>query len=102
MSKRREFSGQFKAKVVMELLSNTKSSAEVCREYQLSSQLLGQWKATFVERAPQVFGDENKQQVENSQISELERLVGRLTLENDILKKVTNSLSQPLSRNGRL
>lgn len=102
MSKRREFSGQFKAKVVMELLSNTKSSAEVCREYQLSSQLLGQWKATFVERAAQVFGDENKQQVENSQISELERLVGRLTLENDILKKATNSLSQPLSRNGRL
>jgi transposase-like protein len=101
MSKRRNFSAQFKVRVVLELLSNTKSSAELCREHQLSSQLLGQWKTTFQERAPQLFQERRENEAEVRRIAELEGLVGRLSLENDILKKATSSLPSAAKRNGR-
>jgi transposase-like protein len=51
MSRRRKFTPAFKAQVVIELLSGTKSSAELCRQHQLSSHLLARWKATLLERA---------------------------------------------------
>jgi transposase-like protein len=47
MSRRRKFTPAFKAQVVLELLSGTKSRAELCRQHQLSSHLLARWKATF-------------------------------------------------------
>jgi transposase-like protein len=40
MKQRRTFSPQFKAQVVLEVLSGAKIPAEACREYQLKPQLL--------------------------------------------------------------
>ena len=101
MSKQRKFTPEFKAKVVLELLSGSKSSAELCRQYQLSPQLLAQWKATFLERAALVFGSEESRSQEAARIAELERLVGQLTLEAQILKKATMLWPQTRSGNGR-
>ena len=56
MRNRRAFSGEFKARVVLEVLSGAKSAAAVCREHQIKSQLFASWKAQFLESAPQVFG----------------------------------------------
>jgi transposase len=50
MSRPRKFTPAFKAQVVLELLSGTKSSAELCRQYQLSSQLLARWKSRSIYR----------------------------------------------------
>ena len=59
MSERRTFTAEFKAKVVLEILSGQKSSAEVCRQYGIGAPLLSTWKALFLERAGLVFqGDE--------------------------------------------
>jgi len=101
MSKRRSFSAEFKAQVVVELLSGTKSSAELCRQYRLSPQLLAQWKTAFLERAAVVFMSEEQRSQEAARIAELERLVGRLTLEAEILKKATHILQTLPSGNGR-
>jgi transposase len=87
--------------VVLDLLSGRKSSAQLCREHQLSVQLLSQWKATFLERAPQVFRSEEQRSHEAARIAELERLVGRLTLEAEILKKATSILQPAKHSNGR-
>jgi len=40
MEKRRKFAPEFKAQVVLELLSGAKTVAEVCREHQLASQVV--------------------------------------------------------------
>ncbi len=101
MSKRRVFTPEFKVQVVLDLLSGRKSSAELCREHQLSAQLLAQWKATFLERAPQLFRSEEQRSHEATRIAELERLVGRLTLEAEILKKATSTLQLTKRSNGR-
>lgn len=87
MRQRRQFSAEFKARVVLEVLSGQKRAAEVCREYQLKPDLLSRWKADFVAQAASVFqGDERTQRAEQ-RIAELERMVGRLTVELEVAKK---------------
>ena len=91
MTSRRKFTAEFKAKVVLELLSGAKSSAELCREHQIAPSVLADWKAIFIERASAVFeSPELRNGAEATRIAELERLVGCLTMENDILKKATS------------
>ena len=101
MSTRRKFTSEFKARVVLELLSGAKSSAELCRQHQLSPSLLAHWKASFQERAALVFQSEEQRSQEAARIAELERLVGRQTLEIEILKKAASFLQTPPSDNGR-
>jgi len=87
MRQRRQFSAEFKARVVLDVLSGQKRAAEICREYQLKPDLLSRWKADFVTQAPTVFvGDERTQRAEQ-RVAELERLVGRLTMELEVAKK---------------
>jgi transposase-like protein len=106
MSERRKFTPEFKAQVVLDLLSSTRSSAELCRQHQLSPTLLAAWKAQFLQRAALVFTSEEQRSQESARIAELERLVGRLTLEAEIAKKALSLLSPvvptPKSGNGRL
>ena len=99
MRNRRSFSAEFKARVVLEVLSGAKSAAEVCREHQIKPQLFASWKAQFRENAPQVFGQGHSPDESSSRISELERLLGQKTLELEIAKKASSYLS--LDKNGR-
>jgi transposase len=77
------------------------SAAELCREHQLSPQLLGQWKSELLERAPQIFEQDQARSVEQERIAELERLVGRLTMQLEIAKKASTLLGAQPSRNDR-
>ena len=88
MSKYREFSPEFKVQVVLELLTNQRSASEICRQHQLKDSLLYRWKQEFLERAPQLFrGETTDHQQTDVRIAELERMVGKLTLELDLAKK---------------
>ena len=63
MAKRRTFTPEFKAQVVVEVISGSVSAAEVCRRYSLKPQLLSRWKAEFIENAGRVFqSDEQRSQ----------------------------------------
>ncbi len=101
MTQRRRFTGEFKAQVVLDLVSGAKSAAELCRQHQLSPQLLSQWKSELLERAPQLFEQDQARSAEQERIAELERLVGRLTMQLEIAKKASVLLSSQQSRNGR-
>lgn len=101
MRNRRAFSAEFKARVVLEVLSGAKNAAEVCREHQIKPQLFASWKAQFLENAPQVFGQERYLDENSQRISELERLLGQKTLELEIAKKASAILTSHQSRNGK-
>ena len=65
MRHRRQFSAEFKARVVLEVLSGQKLAAEICREEQLKPDLLSRWKADFLTQSSSVFaGDERTQRAE--------------------------------------
>jgi len=89
MPKRKHYSAEFKTRVVLELLSGQKGLLQASREYGIKDTILSRWKQEFLERAPQLFGKE--QQVDNREaevrIAELERMVGKLTIELDLAKK---------------
>jgi transposase len=88
MKPHRTFKPEFKARVVMQLLTGTKSTAQLCREHSLSEQLLSNWKKQFLDNASAAFAVPGATTAEHERIAELERLVGRLTLELEAAKKV--------------
>ena len=100
MTHRRKFTAEFKAQVVLDLVSGAKSAGELCRQHQLNPQLLARWKTEFLERAPLLFQQEAMQSQEQERIAELERVVGRLTMQLEIAKKASAILSPQPNRNG--
>jgi transposase len=102
MTHRRQFTAAFNAQVVLELLSGAKSSAERCREHQLAASVLAASKSSFLARAASIFeGPDRSSSQETRRIAELERLVGRLTLANDILQEATGILHTRSKTHGR-
>jgi transposase len=103
MQNRRSFSAEFKAQVVLEILTGAKSVAQVAREYSIKPELLSRWKADFVANASKLFENGAATKAADPQaerIAELERLVGRMTLETEILKKGSAILNAEVSRKG--
>lgn len=102
MSKRRVFSPEFKVQRVLEVLSGSKTITEVCHEHDLKYDVLARWKNQFLENAPKLFQDTSTPGDDQARIAELERMIGRLTLELEISKKASNYLRAHQKRNGRL
>lgn len=102
MNKRRKFTPEFKSQVVLQLLSGERSMAELCREHQLASPMIGTWKQQFLAGATQAFANETTSNQEQAEIAELERMVGKLTMELEIAKKASSLLDGMRARNGRL
>jgi transposase-like protein len=101
MAKRRTFKPEFKARLVLEELTGVKSTTEICREHQLRASVFSRWKAEFLKRAPEIFATEPSRGDEQQRIAELERMVGRLTMELEAAKKASDILTSHLSGNGR-
>lgn len=100
MRSRRKFSPEFKAQVVLQVLSGEKSLAEVCREHQLTAQMVGNWKQQFLTHASRAFESEASNSAEQARIAELERMVGKLTMQLEIAKKATGIAHSLSNRNG--
>ena len=101
MSKRRTFTPEFKAQVVLEELTGIKDKADICREHQLRPQVFLRWRAEFLERASEIFATQPSRGDEQARIAELERVLGRLTMELEVAKKASNILASLSVRNGR-
>ena len=98
---RRSFPADFKANIVLELLTGAASQAELCRKYNLKPQLLGHWKVAVLERLHTLFEEDPQASQDRLRIAELEQLVGRQAYELEILKKASRMLAGPAPSNGR-
>jgi transposase len=98
---RRFFPAEFKAQVVLQLLSGEASQAELCRKHNLKPNLLAIWKAAVLDRLHTVFEAEGGNEADLVRIAELEQLVGRQAYELEILKKASRLLNGAAARNGR-
>lgn len=101
MPAHRKFSPEFKARVVLEVISGAKTAADVCREHNLKPDLFSKWKTAFLAHAARVFQTDDEVDPAQARIGELERLVGRLSLELEVAKKASTLLSATANRNGR-
>jgi transposase-like protein len=85
---RRSFSNDFKKQIVESIVSGTSTQAELAREYKISPILINRWKKDY--KTGKFFENISSRDMARLElrIRELERLVGRLTLENEMLKKI--------------
>ena len=58
--KRRRFTPEFKAEVVLEALNVETSQAELCRRHNITAAQLAQWKQQFLENAASLFESTDK------------------------------------------
>ena len=98
MKNQRSFSLEFKRQVVEELMSGESRPAQLCRRHNITSSLLYHWKRQYSR------GKFNNEPTEEGalqdRIEKLERLVGKLTLENEVLKRGFSTVSASLKKTG--
>jgi transposase len=85
MKHRRVFAVELKRQIIEELLSGMSTPAQLTRRYEISSGLLYHWKEQYAKGR---FNNEpSKEAALEDRIRQLEQLVGKITLENEFLKK---------------
>ncbi|MCW3987215.1 MAG: transposase [Candidatus Bathyarchaeota archaeon] len=91
--KYRRFTQNLKRSLIEQLLSETATPLELCRRYNVSSGQLYTWKRQYAEG--KLDPEPSREAELAARVRELERLLGKVTLENEFLKKaVRNSLRQ--------
>src|SRR5689334_14956684 len=90
MRKKRIYKPQQKAQAVLQVLSGTKSAAQVCRDLNINENLLRRWQQQLLIHAALVFERDSEATEKDEQIAELQRLFGRLTLELEVAIKTHN------------
>ena len=93
--RRRSFTPQFRAQVVLEVLAGLRSQAEVARQHKLKPELIARWKDIALEGLETLFQGGEQRDQDQDRIAELERMVGRLTMELDVVKKPRPYSPQP-------
>lgn len=78
----------FKKKVALEALREDKTLGQLASEYGVHPIQVGKWKKELIDGAESLFeGKKDRKQDDECDREALEKKVGRLTMENDFLKK---------------
>lgn len=85
---RRRFSREFKIRVVQAYDSGV-SAVELSRQFEIHPNVIYGWSREYRKDPDKAFASDfqGTSESQDQRIAELERLVGRLSLENDFLKK---------------
>ena len=90
---RKRYSTKKKAQIVLEILKEERSIAQIASEYGIHPNQLYKWKAQTLERLPNLFEDEHKtektmQAAHEHELNELYAEIGRLTTQLNWIKKI--------------
>lgn len=87
---RRRFSASFKTKVVLEALKERETIQALSARFELHPNQISQWKKDFLENADKAFSEKSEKdemKALEKEKDELYKQVGRLSMENEWLKK---------------
>jgi len=97
--KRRSFTPEFKAKVAMEAIKETRTLAEIASQYDVLPVQVSQWKAQLLEQLPEAFksGKSARKPTDDfeRERNALYRKIGQLEVEREFLKKKSEELGLP-------
>jgi transposase-like protein len=87
--KRRKFDPDKKVAIVLEGLKGETTIAELCKKYQISETLYYKWRDKFLEGGKKAFlsPENDREKALERRIEELEKIIGRQTVQLEILKK---------------
>lgn len=99
MRARRSFSDDFKRQIVESIVSGSATQAEIAREYKISPVLITRWKKDY--KTGKFFENVDSQDMAKLElrVRELERLLGMLTLENEMLKRARDLNTKEKKKN---
>lgn len=86
---RRNFSAEFKTKVVIEALKERDTIEDLARKYELHPNQISTWKKEFLAKASSVFSAVNEEvkQDQEAEMSKLFEQIGRQKIEIEWMKK---------------
>lgn len=97
---KRQYTAELKLKAVLESYQRHTTIESVKRRYGLSNNVLNKWREEFRQQAPEIFL--NKRSIKNRSKTqgyppgespeELKKIIGELTVQNEILKKMQRYL----------
>lgn len=86
---RTRHSAEFKAKVALAALAESKTLAELASEYGVHPTQITRWKQELMANAPDLFGKgKKKDDNHDAEVAELHRQIGKLKVENDFLSNL--------------
>ena len=95
MTKRRRFTGDFKAKVALEAFRGDKTIQEIAARHKVHPNQVSQWKRQAMDGLGEVFssGADSAGQDHEAEVKELHAKIGQLTVERDFLSDGLNRWS---------
>ena len=89
MGKRRQYSGQEKARVVIQAIEGHKTVNQIASEHKIHPTLVTRWKAEALDRLPEVLSDSRgpSRMSQERRESRMLQQIGHLTMEVEFLKK---------------
>ena len=94
-AKRRRHEPEFKARVAIEALKNTRTIQEIAKEFDIHPVQVSEWKKQMLESAPGAFGADRKKAHEEDferQRESLHAKIGQQAVEIDFLRKKSKQL----------
>ena len=92
-TKRKRYTGAFKAKVGLEALMGIKTVGQIARDYQVHPVQVTQWKGVLRDHLPELFESPRAAgEDQEALIAQLHEKIGRLSVEVDWLKKKCKQL----------
>ena len=82
---RRKLTAEFKAKVALAALRDDKTMAELCAQFEVHPNQIGEWKKQLVSRATELFG--GAELTEPVDLDPLHAKIGQLALENNFFER---------------
>lgn len=90
MGRRNQYTSKQKLEIVLEGLRREISITELCRKHGITSTMYYKWRDLFLRKGEEIFTNHGRfasEQTYIERIWEMERVIGRLAMENEILKK---------------
>lgn len=85
---RRKLAPEFKARVALAALREDKTMAELCKQYEVHANQIGEWKKLLLTRASEVFGGGSR--AEPVDLAPLHAKIGQQALEIDFFEHALN------------
>ena len=85
---RRKFTPKFKTKIVLDVLKERSSLADLAQKYEVHPNQISKWKKDFLAGAESVFsnGRKSKKTESEEEKDKLLKTIGQLKVDNDFLK----------------
>jgi len=91
--KKRNYTQEFKLQVLQEADAGVPMS-ELTRKYEIGIGVIYRWRRQFKSSPSNPFPGNGSRNTDRARIAELERMVGRLTMQNEFLKNLNERLKE--------